>query len=202
MKHKALNNRGNNFRRSILFVCCFDLGFGCPYSQLALQTLIIVECICGPTMMTASPLFIFMKRKALNNGGNNSEGCVCLYSTVMHSRGPAFQKSTRPCNENAPAPKEVWSIWDVNSLPDWYTINSPTTLHNTQWNPVTHYCLPMLLFTAGCILQAKLTSLNNLPSPGSPWVTVLSASSVQTLVHCVMKDSRPPDLKSSSNVRL
>ena len=36
----------------------------------------------------------------------------------------------------------------------------------------------------------------------SPSVTILSASSVWTLVHCVVKYSRPPDLKSSSNVSL
>ena len=33
-------------------------------------------------------------------------------------------------------------------------------------------------------------------------MTILLASSVQTLVHCVVKYSRPPDLKSSSNVSL
>ena len=37
---------------------------------------------------------------------------------------------------------------------------------------------------------------------GSPRVTTLSASSVRTLVHCVAKHSRPPDLKSSSKVSL
>ena len=37
---------------------------------------------------------------------------------------------------------------------------------------------------------------------GSPRVTILSASSVRTMVHCVVKYSRPPDLKSSSNVSL
>ena len=37
---------------------------------------------------------------------------------------------------------------------------------------------------------------------GSPSRTILLASSVQTLVHCVVKYSRPPDLKSSSNVSL
>ena len=75
MKRKALNSGRNNFLRSILFVCLFDLGFrltypricSCPYFKLTLQTPIIFECICGPTMMTASPQFIFMKRKALNN---------------------------------------------------------------------------------------------------------------------------------------
>ena len=33
-------------------------------------------------------------------------------------------------------------------------------------------------------------------------MTILSASSVQTLVHCVVKYSRPPDLEPSSNVSL
>ena len=33
-------------------------------------------------------------------------------------------------------------------------------------------------------------------------MTILSASPVQMLVHCVVKHSRPPDLKSSSNVTL
>ena len=71
MKRKALNNGGNNSEgASYLFVCCFDLGFrlfACPYPQLALQTPIIVDCICGPTMMTAIPRFIFITCKVLHN---------------------------------------------------------------------------------------------------------------------------------------
>ena len=39
-------------------------------------------------------------------------------------------------------------------------------------------------------------------SPGSPGVTILLASSVQTLAFIELKHSRPPDLKSSSNVSL
>ena len=38
--------------------------------------------------------------------------------------------------------------------------------------------------------------------PGSPNVTILSTSSVRMLVHYVVKYSRPPDIKSSSNVSL
>ena len=38
--------------------------------------------------------------------------------------------------------------------------------------------------------------------PGFPQVTILLASSVRTLVHCVVKYSRPPDLQSASNVSL
>ena len=78
---------------------------------------------------------------------------------------------------------------------------SYNSLH-TQWNPVIHCCSPMSLWAAGYILQAKLTYLDTQPSPSSPRVTILSASSVRTMVHCVVKHSRPPDLKSSSNVSL
>ena len=38
--------------------------------------------------------------------------------------------------------------------------------------------------------------------PGSPSVTILSASPVQTLAFIEMKHNRPPDLKSSSNASL
>ena len=37
---------------------------------------------------------------------------------------------------------------------------------------------------------------------GFPRVTILLASPVRTLVHCVMKPRRPPDFKSSSNINL
>jgi hypothetical protein len=50
----------------------------------------------------------------------------------------------------------------------------------------------MALCTAGCILQAKLPFLDT--QSGFPGVTILSASSVRTLVHCVVKYSRPPNL--------
>ena len=86
-------------------------------------------------------------------------------------------------------------------MPNWYTINHPTTLH-THNETETHCCSPMALCAAGCILPAKLPSLNTQPPPGSPKVTILSASSVRTLVQCAVKYSRPPDLKSSSNVSL
>ena len=61
----------------------------------------------------------------------------------------------------------------------------------------------MSLCAVGCILQTKLTSLcEHLAIPGSPRVTILLASPVWTLAHCVVKHSRPLDLKSSSNVNL
>ena len=50
--------------------------------------------------------------------------------------------------------------------------------------------------------EGKVAIFRHLPPPGSPSVTILSASSVWMLVHCVVKYSRLPDLKSSSNVSL
>ena len=80
---------------------------------------------------------------------------------------------------------------------------SAIPLHFTQWIPVTHSCCSLIsLCAAGCIQLAKLISLNTLPFPGSPRVTILLASPVQTLDHCVVKPSRPSDLKSSSNISL
>ena len=84
-------------------------------------------------------------------------------------------------------------------MPNWYTIIHPTTLQNS----VTHCCSPMALCASGCIPQAKLPSLDTyLATPRFPRVTILSTSSVRTLVHCVVKQSKHPDLKSSSNVSL
>ena len=74
--------------------------------------------------------------------------------------------------------------------------------HCTHNETVTHCCSPMALCAVGCIQQAKLPSLDPPSHPRVPSVTILSASSVQTLVHCVVKYSRPPDLMSSYNVSL
>ena len=92
----------------------------------------------------------------------------------------------------------LYWLQDRDSMPNWYTIKHPTTLQ-TIWNSVTHCCSPMALCTAGFIHQAKLPSPDTSRSPN---MTVLSASIVQMLVHCVVKYSRPPDLKPSSNVCL
>ena len=61
---------------------------------------------------------------------------------------------------------------------------------------------PLLLadVTLHCGMKAKLTYLDTQPSPGSPRVRILLASPVWMLVNCVVKPSRPPDLKSSSNI--
>ena len=128
----------------------------------------------------------------------------------MTSPGPAFQECTGSCHENVPATKAVSS--DLQLIDTWSDFfgqdrvschlgTLSTILKHFKHNE-THCCLPMSLQAAGCILQAKLTSLNTQPSPGSPRVTILLASPVRTLVHCVVKHSRSPDLKSSSNVSL
>ena len=54
----------------------------------------------------------------------------------------------------------------------------------------------MSLCAVECILQTKLTSLNTWPSPGFPRMTILSASPVQTIVHCVA------DLLTSSHPQM
>ena len=85
---------------------------------------------------------------------------------------------------------------DRDSVQNWYAINYPTTLQTLN-ETVTHCCSPMALCAAGFILQAKLPSLDTQPPLGSPSVTILSASSVPMLIHCVVKYSRPPGLNSS-----
>ena len=68
---------------------------------------------------------------------------------------------------------------------------------------------PLLLAngTLSCQIYpaGKVDISRHLATPGFPqceWVTILLASSVWMLVLCVVKYSRPPDLKSSSNVSL
>ena len=52
----------------------------------------------------------------------------------------------------------------------------------------------------GMYPAGKVDISQHLAIPGFPRVTILSVSPMQTLVHCVVEHSRPPDLKSSSNV--
>ena len=54
----------------------------------------------------------------------------------------------------------------------------------------------------GMYPAGKVDISRHLAIPGSLRLTILSASPVWTLVHCVVKHSRPPDLKSSTNVSL
>ena len=97
-------------------------------------------------------------------------------------------------------------VWLIDQDRDSHHLGKLSTIlqhfTHTQWNPVTHCYLPMSLCGAGCILRAKLIPLDTLPSSGSSRVTILLAIPVQMLVHCIVKHSRPPDLKSSSNISL
>ena len=54
----------------------------------------------------------------------------------------------------------------------------------------------------GMYPTGKVAISRRLAIPGFPSMTILLASSVRMLVHCVVKYSRPPDLTSSSNVSL
>ena len=58
------------------------------------------------------------------------------------------------------------------------------------------------ILRCGMYLSGKVDIYQHLAIPGSPRVTILLASPVRMLVHCVVKPSRPPDLKSSSNISL
>ena len=66
------------------------------------------------------------------------------------------------------------------------------------------YSLLMADVTLCCGLypSGKVDISRHLAITDSPRVTILSASLVRTLVHCVVKHSRSPDLKLSSNVSL
>ena len=92
----------------------------------------------------------------------------------------------------------VWLYWlqDRDCMPNWYTINHPTKLptqNDTQW-PTAARTLHCRIYPAGKVAIS--------PHLATPSLTILSASSVRKLVHRVVKYSRPPDLKSSSNVSL
>ena len=110
--------------------------------------------------------------------------------------GPAFQECTGSCHEYVPH-QRPYHLIRIGQDRDCRHLGTVSTI-----KPVTHCCLSMSLCAVGCILQTKLTSLDTYSSQDSPSVTILSASPVKTLVHCVMKHSRPPDLKFSSIVSL
>ena len=76
-------------------------------------------------------------------------------TVLLLSLTPRQVSSSHPCQQM------VWLYWlqDRDSMPNWYTINHSTILH-TQWNTVTHCCLPMALCNVGCIPQAKVPSLD------------------------------------------
>ena len=75
-------------------------------------------------------------------------------------------------------------------------------------DPILVFLIPMqalssllhqqIVYNIGC----RILCLANLSKSSQSRVTILLASSVWMLVHCVVKYSRPPDLKLSSNVSL
>ena len=95
-----------------------------------------------------------------------------------------------------------WMVWLQDRIEIVCQIGTLSTIlqhcTHTQWNRD-----PLLLTdgTLRCWIYptGKVVISCHLATPGFP-MTILSASSVRTLVHCVVMYSRPPDLKSSSNV--
>ena len=61
-------------------------------------------------------------------------------------------------------------------------------------------CDPLLLFDVtlrcGMYPSGKVDISQHLAIPGSPREIILLVTPVRTLVHCIVKYSRPPDLKS------
>ena len=104
----------------------------------------------------------------VNNNDATAIFClfVCNRGDTVSRRSPI--KGVRPSPYTNPRQalssclhqQMVWLYWLQNgdTMPNWYTINHPTTLHAHN-ETVTHCCSPMALCAAGCILQAKLPSL-------------------------------------------
>ena len=89
-----------------------------------------------------------------------SNGILMVSHTVLFFLTPRQVLSSHPLKQM------VWLYWiqDRDRIPNWCTINDPTTLH-IQWNPVTHCCWPMAFCTAGCILQMVFVSVLDTESP-------------------------------------
>ena len=91
---------------------------------------------------------------------------------------------------------QLYWLQGRDSMPNWYTINHPTTLqtHNeTQWPTAAcrwHFALQDVSRRQSC----------NLSTPSYPQVPPVWPYCRQA--QCGVKYSRPPDLKSSSNVSL
>jgi hypothetical protein len=109
------------------------------------------------------------------------------FSTVVTSPRPAFQECTGSCCVNVPAPKVVSS---QSVIDRWSNCIG-------QDRDSCHLRTPLCVYLAG-----KFDISQHLAIPRFPRVTILSTSPVQTPVHCIVKHSRPTDLKSSSNVSL
>jgi hypothetical protein len=97
----------------------------------------------------------------------------------------------------------LYLLQDRDSMLHWYNINHPTnTSHTHTMKPsdlllLAHGTLQSRMYHAG-----KVDISRHLAIPGFPQSNHTVGNSVQTLVHCVEKHSRPPDLKLTSNVSL
>jgi hypothetical protein len=120
---------------------------------------------------------------------------------------------SRNVHVNVPAPKAVsslsaidrWSdyigrlVGDSHHLGTLSTVLQHFTHNEIQWPTAAHRCR-FVLRDVSCRQSWHLSTPSH--PRGSPRVTIMLASPVRTLVHCVVKHSRPPDLKSSSNISL
>ena len=73
----------------------------------------------------------------------------------------------------------------------------------TVYSDCCSYIWDLQLWTKNIEWSHPSTMSSYSASPGSPRLTILEASPVRILIHCVVKHiSSPPDLNSSSNVSL
>ena len=130
----------------------------------------------------------------------------------MTSPGPAFQECTGSCHVNVPAPKAVSSQAAINRWSDFIgqdrdnhhlgtlsTILQHLTHNETQWPTATRRCR-FALHDVSCRQSWHLSTPSHLRVPPE-WPTVGKPSTDAGSL-CSEKHSRPPELKSSSNVSL
>ena len=123
----------------------------------------------------------------------------------MTPPGPAFQECTGSCHENVSALKVASSdLRLTKGLTELARIEIVTILQHFihTMKPRDLLLLADVTLRCGMYPAGKVYISRHLAIPGFPRVTILSAGPVRTLVHCVVKHSRAPDLKSSSNVSL
>ena len=78
----------------------------------------VVEIFCNHSRNSSGYSSMKSKIKQTKSAKNDFKHFVCLFSTVMHSPGPAFQECTGCYHENVPTQKTVSSICDVNRWSD------------------------------------------------------------------------------------
>ena len=129
---------------------------------------------------------------------------------------PAFQECTGFCHDNVLALKPVSSQSAIDSLtilasieivphlgthqPSYNSSHTMKVHYETRWPTAARQC-QFALREVSC-MQSWHFLTRSLPQVIQSDLTILLASSMQTLVHCVVRHSRPPDLKSSSIISL